>query len=80
MQGHRHGEKMEEVAVKQGPLYLLQQQTFGKVRARLGRDWAEGLGGLLEIPGMRGSPQMFQTPYGKVGTVHPRPLPPTLDS
>lgn len=36
---------MGDAAVKQGFLYLQQQQTFGKVgRARLGGGQAEGLG------------------------------------
>lgn len=37
--------RMEEPAVKQGFLHLQQQQTFGKVRVRLGSRWAEQLGG-----------------------------------
>lgn len=50
------------MAVKQGFLYLLQQQTFGKVRARLCWNWAEGLGGLLEIPGEEEEPMNVSKP------------------
>lgn len=78
MLGHRHGERMEEVAVKQGPLYLLQQQTFGKVRARLGWDWVEGLGGLLlEIPEDEREALNVPKPVwegGDCATPHVRPL------
>lgn len=41
-QGPRDAARMEDVLVKQGSLYLQQQQTFGKVgRAPLVWGWAE---------------------------------------
>lgn len=64
--GHRDGERMEEVAVKQGVLYLQQQQTFGKV----GGARQMGAGGCWQFLGGRG--------YGMVGTVPSTMLDPEL--
>lgn len=70
--------RMEEVAVKQGFLHLQQQQTFGKVSARLGsgRGRAMGVGEGTLIPGVEGifmsltllrpcAPPIWTSPWGK---------------
>lgn len=58
---------MEDVAVKQGFLYLQQQQTFGKVGGGGGLGW-----GLPELPGEEGGAPKVPKPFQGRGdcTIH----------